>query len=226
MPEASGFPWCAPAHASAHPLRPEVKRARLRGTPSRVGARSIFPAKTSPTLTFISSLSFSLAKPCPSCNRIHPLTTMTLPTPPPTLPHTRANSTDSCFAETPVFGRLSSCLPVIHVYSEVEHKQEASPSTHIDKRRRVNSRSNRPQESDTRPSPSNSQRTSTSPRPARKVPDLAPIKPIGFAASRESRREEGDRNIPSPVVMGFDFQSIDGDQLRTVCQHIPVLVTY
>jgi hypothetical protein len=45
---------------------------------------------------------------------------------------------------------------------------------------------------------------------------LAPIKPMGFAASRESRRDEGDVAIPSPVVMGFDFKQVDGDQLRTV----------
>jgi hypothetical protein len=48
-------------------------------------------------------------------------------------------------------------------------------------------------------------------------PALAPIKPIGFAASREARREDGtDRAIPSPVVMGFDFKTIDEDQLKTV----------
>jgi bacteriocin-like protein len=49
-------------------------------------------------------------------------------------------------------------------------------------------------------------------------PQLPPIKPIGFAASREARREDGtaDRAIPSPVVMGFDFKTIDEEQLKTV----------
>lgn len=48
----------------------------------------------------------------------------------------------------------------------------------------------------------------------------APIKPIGFAASRENRRESGgivgEPAVPSPVVMGFDFQKVDEDQLKTV----------
>jgi hypothetical protein len=52
--------------------------------------------------------------------------------------------------------------------------------------------------------------------------NLPPIKPIGFAASRESRRDEGiEHAIPSPVVMGFDFKSIDDEQLRTVRQAEP-----
>ncbi|WOO85908.1 uncharacterized protein LOC62_07G009394 [Vanrija pseudolonga] len=54
-------------------------------------------------------------------------------------------------------------------------------------------------------------------------PGLAPIKPIGFAASREARREDGtDRAIPSPVVMGFDFKSIDEEQLKTVRDTISI----
>ncbi|AAW43010.2 hypothetical protein CND00490 [Cryptococcus deneoformans JEC21] len=43
--------------------------------------------------------------------------------------------------------------------------------------------------------------------------------PVGFAASREARREEGYDiygAVPSPVVMGFDFKTIDGEQLKTV----------
>lgn len=54
----------------------------------------------------------------------------------------------------------------------------------------------------------------------RRVSGLAPIKPIGFAASRENRRESGgvagDAALPSPVVMGFDFQKVDDDQIKTV----------
>lgn len=49
-------------------------------------------------------------------------------------------------------------------------------------------------------------------------PTLPPIKPIGFAQSREYRRDDsGERPIPSPVVMGFDFKAIDEGQLKTVC---------
>lgn len=52
---------------------------------------------------------------------------------------------------------------------------------------------------------------------------LAPIKPIGFAAARENRRESGgmagEPALPSPVVMGFDFQKVDDDQLKTVSSH-------
>jgi hypothetical protein len=54
----------------------------------------------------------------------------------------------------------------------------------------------------------------------RRASGLAPIKPIGFAAARENRRESGgiagDAALPSPVVMGFDFQKVDEDQLKTV----------
>jgi hypothetical protein len=46
--------------------------------------------------------------------------------------------------------------------------------------------------------------------------NLPPIKPIGFAQSRESRDDGQDHPIPSPVVMGFDFKMIDDQQLRTV----------
>lgn len=58
----------------------------------------------------------------------------------------------------------------------------------------------------------------------RRVSGLAPIKPIGFAASRENRRESGggvgDSALPSPVVMGFDFQKVDEDQLKTVSPQV------
>ena len=53
--------------------------------------------------------------------------------------------------------------------------------------------------------------------PSRRMPPtLAPIKPIGFAQSREYRREGSYHPIPSPEVMGFDFKAIDEGQLRTV----------
>jgi hypothetical protein len=49
-----------------------------------------------------------------------------------------------------------------------------------------------------------------------------PIKPIGFAASRESRRQEGGYGdpIPSPVVMGFDYKNVDAEQLKTVSHNL------
>ncbi|WVN86520.1 uncharacterized protein L203_101684 [Cryptococcus depauperatus CBS 7841] len=50
-------------------------------------------------------------------------------------------------------------------------------------------------------------------------------KPVGFAASREQRREEGQDVlgvVPSPVVMGFDFQTIDEEQLKTVHKTISI----
>lgn len=49
--------------------------------------------------------------------------------------------------------------------------------------------------------------------------NLAANPPVGFAASREARRGEGYDvygAVPSPVVMGFDFKTIDGEQLKTV----------
>ncbi|TYJ56308.1 hypothetical protein B9479_002999 [Cryptococcus floricola] len=50
-------------------------------------------------------------------------------------------------------------------------------------------------------------------------------KPIGFAAAREARREEGYDvygMVPSPVVMGFDFKSVEGEQLKTVRESLSI----
>ncbi|WVQ74078.1 hypothetical protein IAR50_003662 [Cryptococcus sp. DSM 104548] len=50
-------------------------------------------------------------------------------------------------------------------------------------------------------------------------------KPIGFAAAREARREEGYDVyglVPSPVVMGFDFKSVEGEQLKTVRESLSI----
>lgn len=63
--------------------------------------------------------------------------------------------------------------------------------------------------------PSSSKRPST----------LAPIQPIGFAASREARRDgdnDVNRAIPSPVVLGFDFKSVDEEQMKTVRDTISI----
>ncbi|ODN80409.1 hypothetical protein, variant [Cryptococcus amylolentus CBS 6039] len=50
-------------------------------------------------------------------------------------------------------------------------------------------------------------------------------KPMGFAAAREARREEGYDvygMVPSPVVMGFDFKSVEGEQLKTVRESLSI----
>ncbi|ODN85661.1 hypothetical protein L198_07490 [Cryptococcus wingfieldii CBS 7118] len=50
-------------------------------------------------------------------------------------------------------------------------------------------------------------------------------KPIGFAAAREARREEGYDvygMVPSPVVMGFDFKLVEGEQLKTVRESLSI----
>lgn len=151
---------------------------------------------------------------------------MPLHTPPPTLPHTRANSNapKSCdefinFDTICVTNRLSA--------DRENPDYDRSPNSRSDKRRRVHSRSSRTGAGDSSAGPSPVKHTmhqsyphpsrSPDPHPVRRMPNLAPIKPIGFAASRESRREDGaDHPIPSPVVMGFDFKQIDEDQLKTV----------
>ena len=157
---------------------------------------------------------------------------MPLRTPPPTIPHTRANSDDP-----PHKRQLHDAPTSVHSFfinnSHPEDREnpdyDRSPNSRSEKRRRVHSRSGHPGAGDSSAGPSPSkhpmhqsyphQSRSPDPHPpTRRVPNLAPIKPIGFAASRESRREDGaDHPIPSPVVMGFDFKQIDEDQLKTVC---------
>ena len=155
---------------------------------------------------------------------------MPLYTPPPTHTHTRANSHAPPSQPKP-------CQPInVHAITTTNSHSvdrenidyDRSPNSRGDKRRRVHSRSSRPGGGDSSagPSPAKHQmyhsysHPSHSPDPhpqVRRVPNLAPIKPIGFSASRESRREDGaDHPIPSPVVMGFDFKQIDEDQLKTV----------
>ena len=162
-------------------------------------------------------------------------------TPPPTNPHTRANSIAPNFnfsivhpssftAHQPPRTR-NSTLSTIRSVSEDQEAQEedrSSPNIRADKRRRVTKSSRTANADSVLPSPSktshhSNQGSSVSPTSphgtlrSRRGPNLAPIKPIGFAASRESRREDGtDQSIPSPVVMGFDFKGIDEMQLRTV----------
>ncbi|WVW78574.1 hypothetical protein I302_100530 [Kwoniella bestiolae CBS 10118] len=70
-------------------------------------------------------------------------------------------------------------------------------------------------------STSPSHHDSLSTRAGRNGSTLAPIKPIGFAAAREARKD-GSQALPSPVVMGFDFKTIDEDQLKTVRDTISI----
>lgn len=155
---------------------------------------------------------------------------MPLLTPPPTIPHTRANShTPPLHKPLTLADVFPIAIPFPSIVSADSHPEDMndkdqSPNQRGDKRRRVASRSNRQGGSDGyQPSPSKSYRLSQSPSSPhqsssrRMHTTLPPIKPIGFAQSREYRRDDsGERPIPSPVVMGFDFKAIDEGQLKTV----------
>lgn len=160
-------------------------------------------------------------------------------TPPPTNPHTRAPSLDDRFkiATSP---KLNLLTPLIHpippvnfvtpplllppiVHSGDEASDSPASDSRADKRRRTKP----PRGADPSPRKSGHAGSSASPAPGGLGPpsrrsQLAPIRPIGFAAAREQRRdgESGDQAIPSPVVMGFDFKQVDEDQLKTVCLHL------
>lgn len=183
-------------------------------------------------------------------------------TPPPTTPHTRANSNDLCARALPS-SHLKSPTPFLstHIiehhsvhfnlptlnsicsvnedhYAEDDGGMKKSPHQRAEKRRRTTTKQSQSRlavnDNETAfPSPSKTAHSHQSyqgsagssgsptsppmPRGRKLPPTLAPIKPIGFAASRESRREDGvEQPIPSPVVMGFDFKAIDDEQLRTV----------
>lgn len=118
--------------------------------------------------------------------------------------------------------------------NDPSHNHDHSPNHPAEKRRRITKSS---RTSDILPSPTKGSQPGSSISPSgahsrHSAPlgppphprnTLAPIKPIGFAASRESRREDGaDHAIPSPVVMGFDFKQIDEDQLKTVRDMISI----
>lgn len=151
-----------------------------------------------------------------------------------TIHHARIRTDTSLFPAFPLlllallrFGRLSrsmsSSSSSYHDITILVNRERSSSPDDDDKRPDKRSRTHArgsgrlsgdsPSKLGSGPSaPGESQSTGKS-RP----PGLAPIKPIGFAASREARREDGtDRAIPSPVVMGFDFKSIDEEQLKTV----------
>jgi len=145
-------------------------------------------------------------------------------TPPPTLLATRASS--HCHTKLKSLVRIR--LPTVDSEDEASHEDDRSPHHRADKRRRTtkSSRTNEvfpspsnasPPGSSISPTDAHSQHSGHLGPPSHPRNTLAPIKPIGFAASRESRREDGtDHAIPSPVVMGFDFKQIDEEQLKTV----------
>ncbi|WVF69901.1 hypothetical protein IAT40_004684 [Kwoniella sp. CBS 6097] len=132
--------------------------------------------------------------------------------------------------------RLPPFTSVATVKSEDHEDEDEDGNARADKRRRVNKGSksidiapspqkegthNRSGESSR--SPTEDQRGPLGPPPPRsgRPGQLPPIKPIGFAAAREARREDGG-GLPSPVVMGFDFKAIDEDQLKTVRDTISI----
>lgn len=130
-------------------------------------------------------------------------------------------------------GRRQSHADILDCHST---RQEADDGEHKDKRRRLTkskplplavpqttSPSKEPGSgSGSGPSTGESSQSQTSNKkvghPASSA-NAAANPPVGFAASREARREEGYDiygAVPSPVVMGFDFKTIDGEQLKTV----------
>ena len=184
-------------------------------------------------------------------------------TPPPTLPHTRANSNERSNDAIEIDPRLKypSINPPLHTHMTITSVEQHLPfeirlagprlpphpavstvrpdhshdengfeddgygNPRGDKRRRTTKGRTQLTNSDgVLPSPSQTYPGSgQSPPSPHHHPyyyprglGLPPINP-GFAASRESRREDrGDLLIPSPVVMGFDFKTVDEEQLKTV----------
>lgn len=137
-----------------------------------------------------------------------------LPTPPPTVPSTRKQSPINKFAKiqhsystpvTPLFPSFSNpCDP--------SRESPSSPRSGGGKRRRTRNPLNSSNPGGSGSSPKeDSSAASRGGRPP-------PLKPVGFAAGRESRRQSDgyDVSIPSPVIMGFDYKKIDAEQLKTV----------
>lgn len=139
----------------------------------------------------------------------------------PVLPKPIMPSLSSCFVR-PTHVRLLSYPPFI-ITSDGEEDElsetEASPHRRTDKRRRTKRNGVSPSKRSYHDSPVSPAEppTSSYSRNGARPAHLAPIKPVGFAAGRESRRGGDDEPmLPSPVVMGFDFKRVDEDQLKTV----------
>ncbi|KAK4685097.1 hypothetical protein P7C73_g5063, partial [Tremellales sp. Uapishka_1] len=131
-------------------------------------------------------------------------------TPPPTrrpsvLPKSTFTSPNRYKLAHPIITHWTSSVPA-------DDDDEAKSPNPRSKRRRANNGKS------VDPSPNKAHLLNPPSPPPRRSGNLAPIKPIGFAASRESRKEGGgvEPSIPSPVVMGFDFKAIDEEQLKTV----------
>jgi len=142
----------------------------------------------------------------------------TLLTPPPTIPPTRnpsphhrtirqVNPSPTPYTPNTTSDQFPAHPPVNHYRASQSPHQSGG-----DKRRRTTRGSLNSATTGPDTSPRNS---SAAPAADRFRPP--PIKPIGFAASREHRRQSGGYGeIPSPVVMGFDYKNVDAEQLKTV----------
>jgi hypothetical protein len=142
----------------------------------------------------------------------------TLLTPPPTVPPTRNASphhrhpshpqpSPSPYTPYTTTARYPS-HPPIYQYRASESPQQSAG----DKRRRTTRATLNPATNGVNTSPKHPSGVTAADR--FRPP---PIKPIGFAASREHRRQSGGYGeIPSPVVMGFDYKNVDAEQLKTV----------
>lgn len=149
-------------------------------------------------------------------------TSPSLPTPPPTIPSTRKPSPIVNHAHAHahnIHHPYSLSTPVTPLYPsftnpfDTSRDSPSSPRSGGDKRRRTRNAlnsSNHPGGSGSSPK-GESSAASRGGRPP-------PLKPVGFAAGRESRRQSDgyDPSIPSPVIMGFDYKKIDAEQLKTV----------
>lgn len=141
-----------------------------------------------------------------------------LPTPPPTIPSTRKPSPIVNFAHN-IHHSYSLSTPVTPLFSSFTNPFDdsrdspSSPRSGGDKRRRTRN----PLNSSSHPGGSGSSPKGDS-SAANRGGRPPPLKPVGFAAGRESRRQSDgyDGTIPSPVIMGFDYKKIDAEQLKTV----------
>jgi hypothetical protein len=142
----------------------------------------------------------------------------TLFTPPPTVPPTRnhsphhrtvrqPNPSPSPYTPQSTTGHYPSHPPINHYRASQSPRQSGGDKRRRTTRGSLNSATTGPDTSPRNP-------TGASAVDRFRPP---PIKPIGFAASREHRRQSGGHGeIPSPVVMGFDYKNVDAEQLKTV----------
>ncbi|WVR04552.1 hypothetical protein IAU60_001559 [Kwoniella sp. DSM 27419] len=172
-------------------------------------------------------------------------------TPPPTIPPTRSTSVapidlhprlpflrpsnavanHTCLPAQPpthpACVRLRSSSPDAVNREEVDDGDDETIAR-ADKKRRVDKGGksvdgNGPGESSKSPTGSALAPASAPGPSSRGAGNLPAIKPVGFAASRQERRDADHiQGLPSPVVMGFDFKAIDEDQMKTVRDTISI----